>query len=145
MASSLNRVELIGNLTKDPEIKQFENGNQIATFSIATNRTYKTEDGEKKDIPEFHNLVVFGKLVDVVSAYVKKGQKLFVEGRLQTRNYETKDGSKRYVTEIIVQQLIMLSGKSEDGRKTTTGKQKERDEGSLPLDDEPLGLDDLPF
>lgn len=140
---SLNRVELIGNLTKDPEVRQFQNGNEMASFSVATNRTYKTEDGEKKDIPEYHNLVVFGKLVDIVSKYLRKGSKVWIEGRLQTRSWETKDGDKRYTTEIVMQELIMLSSKREQSPVSENEMYEENDE--RPLDKQEAELDDLPF
>lgn len=140
---SLNRVELIGNLTKDPEVRQFQNGNEMASFSVATNRTYKTEDGEKKDIPEYHNLVVFGKLVDIVSKYLRKGSKVWIEGRLQTRSWETKDGDKRYTTEIVMQELIMLSSKREQSPVSENEMHEENDE--RPLDKQEAELDDLPF
>lgn len=138
---SLNRVELIGNLTKDPEVKAFPNGGSLASFSIATNRTYKTDDGEKKDVPEYHNVVVFGKMVDVVSNYLRKGSKVFVEGRLQTRSYEAKDGSKRYSTEIVMQQMIMLN-KKEGG--ATRAESDNLADDNIQAGQE-VGLDDLPF
>lgn len=112
MSMSLNRVQLIGNLTKDPEVRSINGDTNIATFSIATNRTYKTESGDKKDIPEFHNIVVFGKLVDIIQKYVKKGQKIYAEGRIKTRSWES-EGVKKYRTEIVLQSMIMLSKKSD--------------------------------
>lgn len=141
---SLNRVELIGNLTKDPEVRQFQNGNEMASFSIATNRSYKTEDGEKKDIPEYHNLVVFGKMVEICSKYLRKGSKVWIEGRLQTRSWEAKDGQKRYTTEIVMQQLIMLSAKK-DGRPMVSGNEIHGKDDERPLDNQEPEIDDLPF
>lgn len=111
---SLNKVQLIGNLTKDPETKQFNNGGEVANFSVATNRSYKTEDGEKRDIPEYHNVSAFGKMAELVSNYLHKGIKVYIEGRLQTRQWE-KDGIKRYSTEIVMEKMIILSPKGGNG------------------------------
>lgn len=143
---SLNRAELIGNLTKDPEVKQFQNGSTMAVFSIATNYSYKDQSGEKHDKPEYHNIVVFGKLVDIVSKYLRKGNKVFIDGRLQTRSWEAKDGSKRYSTEIMLQNLIILTPKGESTGQAYRG---DRDE-EMPLTPEEAApsqaeLDDLPF
>lgn len=140
--NSLNEVNLIGNLTKDPEIRAFENGNTMASFSLATNRTYKTEDGEKKDVPEFHNLVCFGGLVGVIEKYLRKGQKVFIKGRLQTRSYEAKDGSKRYSTEVVVQELIMLTAKKDGQPDRRQSRSSEVDEDQVA---EQQMIDDLPF
>lgn len=141
---SLNRAELIGNLTADPEIKQFQNGNEIASFSVATNYTYKDQTGEKHDKPEYHRIVAFGKLADIIKKYLKKGSKVFVDGRLQTRSWEAEDGTKRFMTEIVLQSLIMLSSKSPE-----SGKKFENDEpGAEPVEykqEDAATLDDLPF
>ena len=140
MAMSLNRVELIGNLTKDPEVRVFQNGNSMCAFSVATNRSYKTDDGEKKDIPEFHNLVVFGKMVDICEKYLRKGSKVWIEGRLQTRSWETKEGEKRYTTEIVLQELIMLNKKEASQRPESDNLADDNIQNSQEAE-----LDDLPF
>lgn len=140
MAMSLNRVELIGNLTKEPEVRVFQNGNSMAAFSVATNRSYKTDDGEKKDIPEYHNIVVFGKMVDICEKYLRKGSKVWIEGRLQTRSWETKEGEKRYTTEIVLQQLIMLSKKEGGQRPESDNLADDKIQN-----DQEAELDDLPF
>ncbi len=97
----LNKVFLYGNLTRDPELRALPSGQQVASFAIATNRTYKNKEGEKQEATEFHNIVAFGRLADLIGQYLKKGRPVFVEGRLQTRSWE-KDGEKKYRTEIVV-------------------------------------------
>src|SRR5260221_9148274 len=117
MASrSWNRVELIGNATKDPEIRYTPSGAAVCTFSIATNRTYVT-DGEKKEEVDFHRLVAWNKLAELCNQLLKKGQKTFISGRLQTRSWEGTDGQNRTVTEIVVEDMILLSPKG-DGYQT---------------------------
>jgi single-strand DNA-binding protein len=112
MKSLRNSVQLIGRLGKDPEIKSFDGGRKLATFSMATSDSYKNQDGEKVEDTQWHNVVVWGKLADVAGKYLKKGQEVAVEGKLVHRNYETDKGEKRYVTEINVNDLVLLGNKS---------------------------------
>lgn len=98
----LNKVQLYGNLTRDPEIKALPSGQQVANFAVATNRTFKDKDGNKQDQTEYHNVVAFGRTAEVIGQYLKKGRPIFVEGRIQTRSWE-KDGAKQYRTEILVE------------------------------------------
>src|SRR5512147_2407928 len=105
MAKSLNKVMLIGNLGKDPELKYTPSGVAVATFSMATSEQWKDQDGNAQERTEWHNIVAWRKLAEIVGEYLKKGKKVYIEGKLQTRNYE-KDGVKRYVTEIVADQLI---------------------------------------
>ena len=99
----LNKVLIIGNLTKDPELKALPSGVKVASFSVATNKSYK-KDGEKKDTVEYHNITSFGKQAELIVQYMKKGSQIYIEGRLQTRNWEDKEtGKKVYKTEIIVE------------------------------------------
>lgn len=109
MASrSWNRVELIGNLTRDPELRYTPNGAAVCTFGMATNRTYVTE-GERKEEADFHRLVAWNKLAELCQQLLKKGNKVFISGRLQTRSWEGQDGEKRTVTEIVVEDMILLT------------------------------------
>lgn len=101
---NLNKAFILGRITKDPEIRALPSGAKVASFGMATNRFYKAQDGTKKDEAEFHNIVVFGKLADVVENYVKKGGLLLVEGRIKTDSWE-KDGIKRYATKIIAESI----------------------------------------
>lgn len=126
--NSLNKVQLIGNLTANPEVKETPNGQKVATFSVATSRVWKDAAGEKKEQTEFHNVVLWRGLADVAERYVTKGQKVYVEGYLQTRTWEAADGSKRYRTEIVADNLIMLSSKKDGAAKT---------EDEFPQDDAP--------
>ena len=98
----LNKVLLYGNLTRDPELKALPSGTKVVSFSMATNRSYKDKDGKKQDSVEYHNLVSFGKQVELINQYMKKGRPLYVEGRLQTRSWDGADGKKNYRTEIVV-------------------------------------------
>lgn len=107
----VNRVIILGFLGKDPEIKQLDNGKQMATFSVATSESYTNQKGEKVENTEWHNLVFFGKVVDVISKYLKKGNQVYVEGKLNTRSYDDKEGVKRYATQIIGENLTLLGSK----------------------------------
>lgn len=97
----LNKVLLYGNLTRDPELKALPSGQQVASFGLATNRSFKNRDGQQQEQTEFHNIVAFGRTAEVMGQYLKKGRPIYVEGRLQTRTWD-KDGAKQYRTEIIV-------------------------------------------
>ena len=111
MKNLRNRVQLIGNLGKDPEIRNLENGKTVANFSMATSETYRNTSGEKITDTQWHNLVAWGKTAEIIEQYLQKGSEVAVEGKLIHRSYEAKDGQKRYVTEIVVDELLMLRGK----------------------------------
>ncbi len=108
MNSLRNKVQLIGNLGNDPEIVVLENGSKLAKFSIATNETYKNTSGEKVTDTQWHNIVAWGKTAEIVEKYLVKGKEVALEGKLINRSYETKEGEKRYVTEIKCNELLML-------------------------------------
>jgi len=108
MKSLSNSVNLIGNLGMDPEVKELSNGNKMARFSLATSDTYKNQKGEKVTETQWHNLVIWGKLVGVAQKYLKKGNQIAVEGKLVNRSWDDKDGNKKYITEIVVNDLLML-------------------------------------
>lgn len=111
MASrSWNRVELIGNLTRDPELRYTPQGTAVCTFSVATNRTY-VSDGEKKEEADFHNIVSWSKLAELCNQLLKKGNRVFVSGRLQNRSWETPEGQTRQRTEIVIEDMILLTAK----------------------------------
>ncbi len=113
MASrSWNRVELIGNLTRDPELRYTPNGAAVCTFGMATNRIYTTVDGEKKEEADFHRLVAWRKLAEICGQYLKKGMKVFISGRLQYREWEPQEGQKRKDAEINVDDMVILSPKA---------------------------------
>ncbi len=113
MKSSLkNSVRLIGNLGMDPNIKSFGNDQKLAKFSVATTETYKNTKGEKEQVTQWHNIVVWGKLASVVEKYMQKGQQIALEGQLTSRSYMDKSGNKKYITEISATQIQMLSKKA---------------------------------
>jgi single-strand DNA-binding protein len=111
MAMSLNRAQLIGNVTRDPELRQIPGGQTVASFSIATNFVWTDQSGQKQEKAEFHNIVAWRKLAEIVGQFVKKGSKVYVEGRIQTRDWEGEDGVKRYRTEIVAENVILLDRK----------------------------------
>ena len=108
MSTLRNKVQLIGNLGNDPEIIALESGRKLAKFSLATNESYKDVNGEKQTKTDWHNIVAWGKTAEIIEKYVTKGKEVAVEGKLITRNYETKEGEKRYITEVVCNELLML-------------------------------------
>ena len=106
-----NGVQLIGNLGNDPEIITLESGKKLAKFSIATNETYKNSSGEKVTDTQWHNIVAWNKTAEIIEKYVQKGNEIVVEGKLTSRSYETKEGEKRYITEVVCNELLMLGNK----------------------------------
>ena len=106
-----NKVQLIGRLGQDPEILTFQDGNKMAKFSLATDDSYKDKNGNKVERAYWHTIIIKGGLVNVVENYVNKGQEIAVEGKLTNRTYNTETGEKRYVTEILVNELLLLGGK----------------------------------
>ena len=116
MSRSLNKATLIGNLGADPEVRSTSGGNRVATFSLATSRTWNAANGERQEKTEWHRCVVWNaktsQLADIVERYLKKGDKVYVEGRIEYRQWQDKEGQTRYSTEINVRELIMLSGRS---------------------------------
>ena len=117
---SVNKVILIGHLGKDPEVRYMPNGEAVANVSIATSENWKDKSGEKQEKTEWHNLVFYKRLAEIVGEYLKKGSQIYVEGRLQTRKWQTKEGQDRYTTEIIVNEMKMLGGKSSGSNNFTS-------------------------
>ena len=119
MSRSLNKVMLIGNLGADPEVRSTSNGSRVATLSLATSRQWTTQAGEKQEKTEWHRCVVWNAkgsgLADVVEKYLKKGDRVYVEGRIEYRTWQDKEGQKRYSTEVNVRDLVMLSGRGDGG------------------------------
>ncbi|MBI5413373.1 single-stranded DNA-binding protein [Candidatus Peregrinibacteria bacterium] len=114
MAFSLNRAQIIGNLTRDPEVRM-AGASKVASFGVATSRSWLDPAGQKQEKTEFHNIIAWRKLAEICEMYLKKGMKVYIEGRLQTSDWEGKDGVKRYRTEIIAENMIMLSRKDQVG------------------------------
>ena len=108
MSTLRNKVQLIGHVGNDPEIKTFDGGKKLAKLSIATNESYKNDKGEKVEETQWHNLVAWGKTADIIEKYVVKGKEIAIEGKLTHKSYEDKNGEKRYVTEVVIDELLML-------------------------------------
>lgn len=157
MSRSLNKVTLIGNLGADPEIRTTPNGSKVAQFSLATSRQWNSQSGEKQEKTEWHKCVAWNAgsrgtgLADIIERYVKKGDKLFVEGRIEYRQYEDKDKQTRYVTEINVREILLLGGRgagegfdAQRPAKSAAGG-KGGDEGFSEFPEAMDGDDDLPF
>ena len=106
-----NKVQLIGNMGNDPEIILLEGGKKLAKFSMATNDTYKNGAGEKVTETQWHNIIAWNKTADIIEKYVQKGKEIMIEGKLTTRSYENKEGEKRYITEVVCNELLLLGGK----------------------------------
>jgi single-strand DNA-binding protein len=130
---SVNKVILIGNLGKDPEIRTLDNGNKVANFSIATTESYNDKaSGKRVDQTEWHNIVIWGKLADIVEKYMKKGSSGYFEGKLQTKSYE-KDGVTRYRTDVVCSQMTMLGGKKQEGQQAAPAVQQAGVDEDLPF------------
>jgi single-strand DNA-binding protein len=114
MSTLKNKVQLIGNVGNEPEIINLESGKKVAKFSIATNEFYKNSKGEKEQITQWHNVVAWGKIAEIVEKYVGKGKEVALEGKLTSRSYESKDGEKRYVTEVVADEILLLGIKGEN-------------------------------
>jgi single-strand DNA-binding protein len=144
---SLNRVEIIGNTTKDIEVRSMSNGKSVANISVATNNEWKDANGVMQSEVEYHDCVVFGGLADVCGTYLAKGHRVFFAGRLKTRTYENKDGQTVYKKEIIVEDMIMLNGpkgQSNDSKPTRYDNNVSYDDSSIPPSNE-IKLEDIPF
>lgn len=122
MARSLNKVMLIGNLTRDPEMRYTPQGTAVCSFGLATNRQWTTETGEKKDEAEFHNLVAWNKLAEICAQLLKKGRKVYVEGRLATRSWQGQDGSQKQRTEVVISDMVILDKKGDEPADADMGE-----------------------
>jgi len=147
---SVNKVLLIGNLGRDPEVRYLPSGNPVANFSIATTETFNDRNGTKQERTDWHNIVVYGKQAELCGQYLKKGRQVFVEGRISYRNYEAKDGSgKRYVTDIVAQRVQFLGGRAGAGAAEDSGDfGGGRSGGGRPGGGEevpPMDDEDIPF
>lgn len=154
----INKVILYGNLTKDPELKSLPSGMHVNSFSLATNRSTKDASGAKKDVPEYHNVVAFGKTAEIIHQYVKKGNPIYIEGRIQTRSWDGQDGKKNYRTEIIVDSF-QFGPKAGAGTGSSNAPfaasapsgnndgadQSVPDAGEVQYPDEDINPEDIPF
>lgn len=152
MAISLNKAFVIGRLTRDPESRTIPSGQRVASLSVATNRNFKDKDGNKQEQVEFHNIVVWGRLAEIATQYLVKGQEVMIEGRIQTRSWDGKDGVKKYRTEIIAESLQLGSkpgGKSGEGFVPADKSGNNVPDNSTPPptneDVEEIKIEDIPF
>lgn len=163
MAKSLNKVMLIGNLTRDPEMRYTPQGTAVCTFGIATNRSWTTESGEKKDEADFHNIVAWSKLAEICAQLLKKGRKVYVEGRLQTRSWQAQDGTQKQRTEVVINDMVILDKREEGGEaidipepeiapqispeevEEKKGKKESKKEDKEAKKDDEVNEEDIPF
>jgi single-strand DNA-binding protein len=152
---SVNKVILVGNLGKDPDLKYTPSGVGVATFSIATSKSFKNSAGEKVEKTEWHNIVAWRQLAEICGKYLRKGKQVYIEGELQSRSYDDRDGNKRYITEIVADKMHMLgsrgdsdgnSGRGEDRHSHNDPGQQEKQRGNYQYEEPPFNPDDdIPF
>jgi len=158
MSRSVNKAIILGNLTRDPEMRYTPSGNAVTSFAVATNRQWSTDDGSTKEDTEFHNIVAWNKLAELCSQLLKKGTKVYIEGRLQTRSWDDAKGLKHYKTEIVADDMIVLTSKSDreavseplgakgpvadSSRETANEEKKPEVPGSS---DETVDTEEMPF
>lgn len=136
--AGINKVILIGNLGKDPEVRALEGGAKVASFSLATTESYKNKEGQKVDSTEWHNIVVWRGLAEVAEKYLKKGSQIYLEGKIRTRTWDDKDGNKRYTTEIIADTFTMLGAKRDDAQPLSSTQETAPPAAPGPDDDLPF-------
>ena len=149
----LNKVFLIGNLTRDPELKALPTGAKVAAIGLATNRTWKDQSGAKKEATEYHNIVAFGRQAEVMAQWLKKGSSVYIEGRIQTRSWDAQDGQKKYRTEIIVENFQFGPKAGGSGAPAGAGMSDAEapqasakpDLDTIEYPDEEINLEDIPF
>lgn len=159
MARSLNRVQLIGNLTRDPELRYTPQGTAVCTIGLATNRSWTTDSGDKKEEVEYHKIIAWNKLGELCSQLLSKGRKIYVEGRLSTRSWTAQDGAQKTTTEIVIDDMIILDSRreqapesqdmsyGEDVEEKPAVKKKVEEKAEKKSDDnfEEVNPDDIPF
>jgi len=151
--AGINKVILVGHLGKDPEVRAISTDRKVANFSLATTESYKNKSGERVDQTEWHNIVFYGPIADVIERYLKKGSQIYVEGKIRSRSYDDKDGIKRYVTEIIGDSMNMLGGRgnsdSSGGASSSNASSSSAAspamESAGSFEPQTSGADDLPF
>lgn len=152
--ASLNKVMLIGNLGKDPELKYTPGGQAVATFSLATTSRWKDKEGNNQEDTQWHNIKVWSRQAEIAQQYLKKGKQVYVEGRIETRSYDDKEGNKRWITEIIAHNFLMLGSKRDDGAgpsepdaepSATASRSTARGYGAAPPQPASGEDEDLPF
>jgi single-strand DNA-binding protein len=140
--AGINKVILVGNVGRDPEVRTFQDGTAVTNFTIATSESWTDKQtGEKKERTEWHRVVAFRRLAEICSQYLTKGKQVYIEGKLQTREWEEKDGTRRFTTEIVAQTMQMLGGRDEGGANKYPQKQQPKRQADIVDDDD----EDIPF
>ena len=145
---NLNKAFLLGNLTRDPEVRTTPSGQTVAAFGLATNRTWKDKMGQKQEKVEFHNIVLWGRLAEIAAQYLKKGQNIFIEGRIENRSWTGPDGQKKYKTEIVAENMQMgpkTGGGSTQSAEGYTPSSRASSEESMPIVEDEIEVKDIPF
>ena len=147
--ASLNKVMLIGNLGKDPEVRYTTSGQAVASFNLATSEKFKNKSGDWEERTEWHRVTLWGKLAEIAGEYLAKGKTVYIEGRLQTRKWTDRDGNDKYTTEIVGDKMQMLGGKGDSGSSSGGGARRPAAGGvadtTVSYDEPPFQDDDIPF
>jgi single-strand DNA-binding protein len=145
---TLNKAMIIGNLTRDPELKTTSSGAKVASFSVATSLVWNDANGQKQQKPEFHNVIAWRRLAEICEQYLRKGSKVFIEGRLQTTDWTGQDGVKRYRTEIVAENMIMLDSKNSSHSDSGSANNLREELKEIQIEEEPeeeIRVEDIPF
>ncbi len=144
---NLNKAMIIGNVTRDPELKNTPSGQSVVSFSVATNLIWNDQSGQQQKKTEFHNIIAWRKLAEVCAKYLRKGSKVFIEGRLQTTDWTGNDGVKRYRTEIVAENMIMLDGRNNSSNPSTDNRNHSEEIIEIPEEpgDEEIRVENIPF
>lgn len=145
--AGVNKVILVGNLGKDPEVRHLENGRAVANFSLATSESYKNKQGERVTQTEWHNVVLWTPLAELAEKYLKKGNQVYIEGKITTRSYEDKEGVQKYITEVVGRDITFLGAKPSGGEGMSSGETTTSSVSSAPSESasSETEIDDLPF
>jgi single-strand DNA-binding protein len=146
--AGVNKVIIVGNVGRDPEVRYTQSGRAVASFSVATSERFQDKEGQPQERTEWHRVVAWGRLAEICGEYLRKGKQVYVEGRLQTRDWEDKDGHKRYTTEVIANVMQMLGRRGEDGGMSDEGPSRGASSGGDPMSQVPSGgsgEDEIPF
>ncbi len=145
--AGVNKVILIGNLGKDPEVRHLDNGRAVANFSLATSEVYNNKNGERVTNTEWHNIVMWTPLAELAEKYLKKGSQIYLEGKLQTRSYDDKDGNRKYITEVVASTMNFLGSRSDSNENSGSNPGGKQEPVNMGEDSSLSGMDtdDLPF
>lgn len=145
--AGVNKVILIGNLGKDPEVRHLDNGRAVANFSLATSEVYNNKNGERVTNTEWHNIVMWTPLAELAEKYLKKGSQIYLEGKLQTRSYDDKDGNRKYITEVVASTMNFLGSRSDSNENSGSNSGGKQEPVNMGEDSALSGMDtdDLPF